>query len=82
MALKRCAECGKVVSTNAIFCVHCGNSPDGRGCTCVDYCPPGEETPDRPVCCNGKQACPAYIYDDPWAIEEARKRKKILRRKL
>lgn len=79
MALKRCTECGKVVSTQASFCVHCGNAPTSRCQTCVDYCCPGEETPDRPVCCNTRHACPAYIYDDPWTIAEAKKRKRVLR---
>lgn len=78
MALKRCTECGGIVSTQATFCVHCGNSPSSRCHTCVDYCCSGEETPERPVCYNMRQACPAYIYDDPWAIEEAKK-KKVLR---
>ena len=79
MALKRCTECGKVVSTQARFCVHCGNEPTARCLTCMDYCCPGEDTPDRPVCYNANHACPAYVYDDPWAIAETKKRKKILR---
>ena len=79
MSLKRCTECGKVVSTQARFCVHCGNEPPSRCLTCVDYCCPGDETPTRPVCYNPNHACPAYIYDDPWSIAEAKKKKKVLR---
>ena len=79
MSLKRCTECGKVVSTQSQFCIHCGYQPPHKCQTCVDYCCPGEETPGRPVCWNTPHACPAYIYDDPWAIEEAKKKKEILR---
>ena len=79
MSLKKCTECGKVVSTRAKFCVHCGYEPTSRCLTCVDYCCPGEETPERPVCFSSHHACPAYIYDDPWAIADAKKRKKVLR---
>lgn len=79
MALKRCTECGKVVSTHALFCVHCGYAPAHACLTCIDYCCDGDETPDRPVCWNSPHACPAYIYDDPAAMAEARKKKRILR---
>ena len=79
MSLKRCTECKKVVSTGSHFCVHCGYTPASSCHTCVDYCCPGDDTPKRPVCYNIHHACPAYIYDDPWAIAEAKKKKKVLR---
>ena len=81
MSLKRCTECGKVVSTHARFCVHCGNEPQGRCKTCVDYCTEDMATPNRPACCTHHPACPAYIYDDPEAVEAyKKKKKKVLKR--
>ena len=76
MSLKRCAECGKVVSTHARFCVHCGNEPQGRCKTCIDYCTEDMATPDHP-------ACPAYVYDDPEAVDAYKqKKKKVVKRVL
>ena len=81
MALKRCTECGKVVSTQARFCVHCGNMSDSKCHTCIDYCTEDVATPKRPACYNMHHACPAYIYDDPEAVEAyKKKKKKVLKR--
>ena len=76
MSLKRCTECGKVVSTHARFCVHCGNEPQGRCKTCIDYCTEDMATSDHP-------ACPAYVYDDPEAVDAyKREKKKVVKRVL
>jgi hypothetical protein len=38
-------------------------------------------TPNRPACCTHHPACPAYIYDDPEAVEAyKKKKKKVLKR--
>ena len=52
MALKECSECGKLVSTEARFCVHCGNEPSEKfSCTnCKDY----------PACGASHGVCPAF----------------------
>lgn len=83
MSLKRCTECGKVVSTQARFCVHCGNEPAGRCSTCIDYCTEDMATSDHPACYTHHPACPAYIYDDPEAVDAyKRKKKKVVKRVL
>lgn len=38
-------------------------------------------TPDHPACCTHHPACPAYIYDDPEAVDAyKRKKKKVVKR--
>jgi hypothetical protein len=40
-------------------------------------------TPDRPACYTHHPACPAYIYDDPEAVEAFRRKpKKVVKRVL
>ena len=33
--LVKCGECGEFVSTNAVFCPHCGNQPMGECVKCI-----------------------------------------------
>ena len=33
--LVKCGECGKLVSTNAVFCPNCGNQPMGECVKCI-----------------------------------------------
>ncbi len=51
MALKKCAECGQLVSTEARFCVHCGNEPY------EEFCRERSETPN---CGSSHGVCPAF----------------------
>ena len=55
MSLKKCAECGDLVSTEARFCVHCGNEP------CDEFsCTNCRERSEDPVCGSSHGVCPAF----------------------
>ena len=69
--LKRCTECGKKVSTNAIICPHCGNKPRGRCLSCMEY--QFLDQDENPACYSPYGCCPAYVYDDPSYIPIMRK---------
>ena len=64
--LKPCSECGKEVSTNAIFCPNCGNAPTFECKTCMEY--QMEDEFGNPACYSSRKTCPAYVYDDPCNI--------------
>ena len=69
--LKPCTECGKKVSTNAVFCPHCGNHPTNRCHTCMEY-QMRDENGDA-TCSSSHGCCPAYVYDDPCNIKLMKK---------
>lgn len=55
MSLKNCAECGKLISTEARFCVHCGNEP------CDEFaCSNCRERSENPDCGSSHGVCPAF----------------------
>ena len=69
--LKRCAECGKKVSTNATSCPHCGNQPKHKCNTCMEY-----QLLDKDgnnACFSYWGCCPAYVFDDPSNIKLMKK---------
>ncbi|MBQ9080996.1 MAG: zinc-ribbon domain-containing protein [Clostridia bacterium] len=66
--LKGCMECGKVVSTDAKFCPHCGYQPKGSCKDCIENVSFSDDLPDNdPVtgeawhCCSIHGCCPAFI---------------------
>ena len=69
--LKRCSECGKKVSTNAVACPHCGNLPHGECIRCMEYQFKDEQ--ENPICGSNNHCCPAYVFDDPSNIPLMRK---------
>lgn len=69
--LKRCSECGKKVSTNALTCPHCGNHPKGSCKRCMEYQILDED--ENPLCESLNGVCPAYVFDDPSNIPLMRK---------
>ena len=69
--LKRCSECGKKVSTNALYCPNCGNFPKDSCHTCMEYQFLDED--GNPACQSQHGSCPAYVYDDPSNIKLMKK---------